>query len=208
MNPITTLGQLLFAPSDAPAGTTPKSAKHVIAIGTVAGMVGLGIHVGWLIPDDVIGFGYKFEQALIVNKALGVSIGVLLVIVLALFERFLLACFRFTGKPAAVAVHGSLAVFLVVPFAAIPLHSYFPAGVMASGHVEIFWILVTLFIAWHICILGSLLNVFFGDQPDRRPLLPALGVLLAAEVGATLLFLAVFPLAFKLTWETFFLGWI
>ncbi len=208
MNPIATLGRLLFAPSDILADTSQKSAKLVIYIGTIAGMIGLGINVGWLIPDDVIGLGYKFEQALLVNKALGGVIGILLVVVLALFDRLILACFKITGKPAAVAVHGSLAVFLIVPFAVIPLHSYFPAGVTASGHVELFWILFGLFIAWHICVLGSILHVSLGDSTDTRPLLQVLGVLLAAELGAAILFLLVFPLAFDLTATSFFLEWI
>nr|MDO8084604.1 hypothetical protein [Candidatus Sigynarchaeum springense] len=157
MNPIATLGRLLFSPAEIITSTSPRDAKLVIAIGTVAGMAGLGINVGWLIPDDVIGLGYKLEQALLVNKALGVAIGILLVVVLALFDRLLLACFKIKGKPAVEAVHGSLAIFLLVPFAAIPLHSFFPAGVTASGHVELFWILAGLFVIWHVCVLGSIL---------------------------------------------------
>lgn len=208
MNPIATLGRLLFAPGDALAGTTTEDARPVVAIGTAAGMVGLGIHIGWLIPDDVIGLGYKFEQALLVNKALGVAIGVLLVAVLPLFDRLLLACFKVKGRQTLVAAYGSLGVFLVVPFAAIPLHSFFPAGVTASGHVELFWILVGLFLTWHACALGSILGGPAGDGAGARPSLRVLCALLAAEAGATVLFLVVFPLAFGHTAPSFFLEWV
>jgi hypothetical protein len=205
------LGRLFFAPDLARTGEPAHDDKMMAWIGTLAGMVGLGIQIGWLIPDDVIGFGWKFEQALLVNKALGVAISVLLVLLLILFERVFFA--RFKIEKVAAAVQGSLAVFLLVPFTAIPLHSFYPVGVTASGHVELFWILFGLFIAWHVCILGALLRGGSGQSDGARPEGPrpmrqVLAILLALEVGLGILALVLLPAAFGQTMTEFFREWI
>ncbi len=211
VNPIVMLGKLFFVPDLARTGEQAHDDKMMAWIGTLAGMVGLGIQIGWLIPDDVIGFGWRFEQALLVNKALGVAIGVLLVVVLFLFERLFLAICKIDRISAVV--QGSLAVFLLVPFTAIPLHSFFPAGVTTSGHAELFWILFALFITWHVCILGALLRGEPG-QPARarpegpRPLWQIIAILLVLEVGLGILALVLLPAGFKQTFAEFFQGWI
>jgi hypothetical protein len=211
VNPIVMLGRLFFAPDRARTGDPAQDDKKMAWIGTLAGMVGLGIQIGWLIPEDVIGFGWTFEPALFINKALGVSIGVLLVVLLFLFERLFFAIFKI--EKVAAAVQGSLAVFLLVPFTAIPLHSFYPVGVTASGHVELFLILFGLFITWHICILEALQRGDSGQLDGARlesprPMWQVLGILLVMEVGLGILALVVLPAAFGQTMAEFFREWI
>ncbi len=187
------------------------SSRHGARLGFVAGMAGLGTLVAWLSPDDFIGLGWRFENALLVNKTLGFAIGFILPLLLLALEHVVLACFRFKGTYGAI--QGATAIFLLVPFVAIPIHSFFPGGLTASGHAWIFWVLAITFVCWHVMVLGSLLaRGHFDNKEDidaryQNVVLPCV-VLASCEVALTVAFLACFPHVFGLTMAEFFLGWV
>nr|MDO8109480.1 hypothetical protein [Candidatus Sigynarchaeota archaeon] len=211
MMPITLLSQLLFSPQLVePKAAFQQNSKNMW-IGLVAGIVGLGIQVMWLSPDDFIGFGWRFEPSLLVNKIVGFSIGAILIVILYLFEGAFLSMCKVKGVSGAI--KGSIATLLLVPLVAIPLHSLFPDGVTNSGHVELFFILCGLFLTYHIAVLGTLLAKGHCISREQRPVpsstvIKLVVLLLAVEVLLTIVFLAVFPFAFRLTAEEFIREWV
>jgi hypothetical protein len=146
-----------------------------------------------------------------VNKLVGFGIGVLLMVLMVVFECVFLSIFKFRGMSRAV--QGSSCVFLLVPFVAIPLHSIFPNGVTNSGHVELFWILAVLFICWHVAILCTLLgkghfvNIKEAVISNTKLLMLSL-ILAGSEIALTVVILLLVPGAFKLTTIKFFQEWI
>ena len=209
--PFLLVGNLLFSPQLVEPSEPFSKPSPKLAIGLVAGMIGLGIHVAWISPADFIGFGWRFEYALLVNKVVAFAIGICLACLLQVFECAFLSIFKFRGMSRAV--QGSTCVFLLVPFVSIPLHEMFPNGVTNSGHVELFWILAVLFICWHVAILCTLLgkghfaNILNVIMSRRRMLLLSL-VIAGSEIALTIVILLLVPGAFKLTTVKFFQEWI
>ncbi|MFX0100091.1 MAG: hypothetical protein ACFFCS_10965 [Candidatus Hodarchaeota archaeon] len=208
---VTYLAQLIWKPSEIKPINTFEPNKSPLVIGLWAGLVGLGIQLSWIIPEGLISISAGEGIELLVNKISGALVGILLVLILWGFESIFLRICRFHGFKRAI--QGSLAVFLVVPAACIPIHAWFPAGLTVVGYNWMFWVLAGFFVTWHVSTLFTLLaSGNFNNKTGRtitRKKHVLMGILLVIiEIALAITFFVAIPYAFGNDFAEFMVEWI
>nr|MDO8108992.1 hypothetical protein [Candidatus Sigynarchaeota archaeon] len=132
----------------------------------------------------------------------GILLGAILLLALLGFDTIVLGACGVRGFKSAL--YGSCAPCLAIPLAAIPIHAIFSNQMSMRGYSPIFFILIFIFLAWHVVTLGILISHHFSstELPAKRIYL-ILGVLFAAEITTSLIFLTQVPPLFDVTYLQF-----
>lgn len=195
---ISLFSRLLWVPSSIKPSRPFYQNTKQLRIGLL-GMIGLCFQIAWQIPIDFITVHGGTTVQAVMNKISGIGIGVVGVVLMFLLENGILLLCGFKGTNSLV--QGSFITWSLLPFVAIPISAMFPAGITASTHGEITWMLVCCFLCWHAAWLGVLVrNGHFKNKNaapvgTRRVVLLACGIA-GVEILLSFLFLYFIPLAF------------
>ena len=212
MNSILYLGNLLWFPRTLqPVNPRPNRADAT-NIGLIAGIAGLCAYLAWMIPPDYVRVSTVPAIETLANAAVGAAAGLLMIVMLFVFEALVLGLAGFRGFSRAI--KGALGVFLLVPAACMPVRAWFPDGLSVAGYQVLFWILAGFFLGWHASVLFTLLpsshyaikQPAFVARPSRAWIL---GIALAGvELLMAIIFFHVIPMAFKSDFAEFMVVWI
>jgi hypothetical protein len=207
MNPLISLGQLLWDPEAIIAPKPFEKPSPRLQAGFLAGIAGMGTQAAWIIPpDDLISIAGNPALEFFVNKAVGFTVGILFLVFLLLVDLAILACFRL--KKVTFAIQGSFAVFAFIPLVAIPIHALFPPHLGRAGDVALVWILITGFLSWHATWLGMFLRGGHVQGDINARLLPVIvAAVLAIEITGGVLFVLNIPTLFNSNLSEFFWSW-
>jgi hypothetical protein len=211
MHPFTFFGNLLWFPRALQTvNPRPKRADATNA-GFLAGLIGLGGFLAWLIPPDYLGISDVPLIEAVLNAAVGVIAGILMIFMLFGFEALVFGAFGFKGYSRTI--KGAMGIFLLVPAACIPVHALFPDGLTAAGYQWIFWLIAGFFLAWHGTVMLSLVpSEHYTTKAPRFVTRKAGWVFAIALAGVELIlafiFFNVIPLAFRSDFADFMVTWI
>jgi hypothetical protein len=196
--------RLVFSPgSIEPANeATPRDAMR-LRVGGALGLLGFIVQGIYLIPKDEINFGNIPTQVeALLNAMVGAALGAVLFLALLGFDAVVLGIFGIRGFKSPL--YGSLAPFLAMPLACIPIHELFSGFLSQRGFSALVVVLIVVFLAWHVVALWVYLSRNFATTRfDARRVIATACALLALELAFTAIFLTQIPPLFDVTVQRF-----
>ncbi len=203
-------GRLLWAPQTVTAERPFTQSSRKLRIGFLMGFIGLGIRMIFLIPDNTQIITIEEDEVLqlVVNKLLGPVMALGLFFLLWVLERSIFQLCKMRNSSAMIL--GSFGMFLILPCIAIPLHALFPTGITAAGYEPLVWVVMVLFIVWHVTWLNYLLKGGHfrwtnTSAPTTKQLTRFAIILAGIEIALTVVAMYFTPMIFRYTMEDFFL---
>ncbi len=204
------VGRLLWAPQMVTVERPFTQSSRKLRVGFLMGLVGLGIRMIFLIPDNTRIFTIEEDPTLqlVANKLTGPLMALGLLFLLWALERSLLQTCKMRNSSAMIL--GSFGIFLILPCIGIPLHALFPGGITAAGYEPLVWSFMMLFVLWHVTWLYFLMKGghfrWTGSSPPSPKYLIRFAIILAGiEIALTVVAMYFTPMIFRYTMEDFFL---
>jgi hypothetical protein len=174
------------------------------------GFLGLGIRLIFLIPDNtrIISIEDDAILQLVVNKLTGLGMALGLLFLLWVLERSILQACKLHKSSAMIL--GSFGMFFLTPFVGIPLHALFPGGITATGYEPLVWVVMVLFVVWHVMWLHYLIKGCHfqwtrSSPPTPKQLTQFAIILVSVEIALTVVAMYFTPMIFRYTMEDFFI---
>ncbi len=203
MSTLTVALRMLFLPGslELERETTIKGKK--LRVGAFLGLLGFMLQGAYIFPADEVNLGnLPTSLEMFLNHCIGLIVGLVLFLMLLGFDTLVLGFLGVRGFKSPL--YGSLAPFLVMPLATIPVHEIFFDQLSMRGYSVFVLVFAIVFLAWHVLSLGIYLSRDFSSTTlPRQRLIATLVVIFALEVACSISFILLAPPLFQASPQQF-----